>query len=272
VRHRSWAVAGPLVAAASLLVAAGCRTPLPVFEALPPGDPRPARLLQEWAQAAEARRGLRGRASIAVDSSDGSVRLRAKQILVLERPARMRVEILGLLNQTLAVLVTDGDRFELFDTQQRSYQSGEVTPALLWEQAHLALTPEEATDLLLGAPALDPELSPARAFEDAEGRVRLELVDLSGRLRQEASFDREGRLAGLDVFDEAGKRRWRAGFGDYAELDGVAFPHVLTIEVSAGRTRAEISLRDIELNPALPPDIFRLRAPRAGAGGSSREG
>lgn len=267
------------LAVAGLLLATACRTPLPALEPLLPGDPRPAALLSEWVQVAESRQGLRGRARIAVDSSDGSVSLRGKQVLVLERPAHMRVEILGLLNQTLAVLVTDGDRFELFNTQNRSYETGEVTAALLWEQAHLALTPEEAIDLLLGAPAIDPELRPSAAFGDAKGGVRLDLEDPSGRLRRRAGFDREGRLVSLEAFDESERELWQAEFRDYELLEGVAFPHVLDLEVTAGGTRAEISLRDVELNPELSPDIFRLRAPRAGAvvpkagaGGSSRDG
>lgn len=267
------------LAVAGLLAATACRTLPPTLEPLPPDDPRPAALLSEWVQIAESRQGLRGRARIAVDSNDGSVSLRGKQILVLERPAYMRVEILGLLNQTLAVLVTDGGRFELFNTQSRSYETGEVTAALLWEQAHLALTPEEAIDLLLAAPAIDPGLHPADAFGDDEGGVRLDLEDGSGSLRRRAGFDREGRLVSLEAFDDSERRLWRAEYQDYALLDGVPFPHVLDLEIASGGTRAEISLRDVELNPELSPDIFRLRAPqvgagvpKVGAGGSSRDG
>ena len=90
------------------------------------------------------RHALRGRARLAVDGGDGAVRLRGKQIVVLERPARLRVEVLGFLNQTVAVLTTDGERFELFRSGDRSYETGAVHPDLLWQEAHLALTPEEA--------------------------------------------------------------------------------------------------------------------------------
>jgi outer membrane lipoprotein-sorting protein len=51
-------------------------------------------------------------------------------------------------------------------------------------------------------------------------------------------------------------------------VDGQPFAHALTLDVAAGDTRAEISLRDVELNPELPPDIFRLRQPAAGDGGA----
>lgn len=260
-----------LVAAAGLAVGA-CRTPLPVLEPLPSGDPRPAALLAEWTREAEARRGLRGRARIAVDSEDGAVHLRARQILVLERPARLRVEILGLLGETLAVLVTDGDRFELFNAQDRSYETGEVTPALLWEQVHLALSPTEAVDLLLGAPTPGWDLHPAAAFADGEGGVRVDLADARGAVRRRVGFDGHGRLDRVEALDGRGRRLWRAEFRDYAPLEGVDFAHAVELEVEAGRTRAEISLRDVELNPELPPDIFRLRAPALGAGGSRRDG
>jgi hypothetical protein len=260
-----------LVAAAGLAVGA-CRTPLPRLEPLPSGDPRPAALLAAWTQGAEARRGLRGRARMAVDSEDGNVHLRARQILVLERPARLRVEVLGLLGQTRAVLVTDGDRFELFDTQDRSYRTGEVTPALLWEQVHLALSPAEAVDLLLGAPAPAGDLHPVAAFSDGEGGVRVDLADAAGAVRRRAGFDARGRLEWVEALDHRERRLWRAEFRDYAPVEGVDFAHAVALEVAAGDTRAEISLSDVELNPELPPDIFRLRAPALGAGGSRRDG
>ena len=82
-----------------------------------------------------ARRGLSGRARLAVDGHDGALRLRGSQRVALERPARLRVEVLGLFDQTLAVLVTDGERYQFFRANDRTWESGPVGPDLLWTHA-----------------------------------------------------------------------------------------------------------------------------------------
>jgi len=192
------------------------------------------------------------------------VRLRSRQVLVLERPARLRVEVLGLLGQTVVVLTTDGERFELFRAEDRSYETGLVHPHLLWEEAHLALAPEELVDLLLGFPTPDRSLAPVAALGDDAGRVTLEFADAEGRLSRRAGFDVEGRLRWLEVLDAVGTLLWRAEFDEYAAVGGEPFAHAVSLEVTAGSTRAEISLRDVELNPELSPDLFRLRAPQGG--------
>jgi len=201
---------------------------------------------------------MRGRAHLAVD---GEVRIRADQIVVLERPARLRVEVLGLLNQTAAVITTDGDRFEVFRSRDRSYDTGPVHPRLLWQEAHLALTPEEAVSVLLGAVVFGPGQAPVRAASIGDRRVRVDLVDTEQRLRRRAVFDAAARLRELVVYDGAGAARWTARFDDYAEVSGVPFAHHIVLDVSMGSSRVEISLRDVELNPELPPGIFHLRAP-----------
>jgi hypothetical protein len=253
----------------ALLGAGACATPAPTLAPLAADDPRPRALLDAWEQAARSRRALRGHARLAVDGGDGAVRLRGRQVLVLERPARLRVEILGFLDQTVAVLVTDGERFELFRAGDRSYETGEVHPGLLWEQAWLALTPQEAVDLLLGVPAPQPGLAPSRALGDERGGVRFDLADAQGRVRRRAEFDGEGRLRRLEVLDASGGLAWTARFDEYATVSGEAFAHAVSLDVTAGGTRAEIALRDVELNPELPPGVFQLRAREAAPGGGS---
>jgi hypothetical protein len=98
--------------------------------------------------------------------------------------------------------------------------------------------------------------------------VHLALLDAAGGTRRRAGFDAEGRLRSLEVLDAGGALLWRAEFDDYAPVDGVPFAHALALEVVAVGTRAEIFLRDVELNPELDPDIFRLRQPEAGEGGA----
>src|SRR5690606_24034801 len=123
--------------------ASACGAPRgPRATPLPAAGLRPAALLDALARAGEARRSLRAVARLAIDGPAGGGR--AKQILLLERPARLRVEVLGLLDQRVAVLTTDGAEYRLYRAADRSLTGGPVHDALLWEVAGLAVTPAQA--------------------------------------------------------------------------------------------------------------------------------
>lgn len=241
------------------LFAVSCRT-LPE-RVLEPDDPSALAVLAEWVDAADGRSGLRGRARIAVDSADRSIAVRGRQVLVVQRPARLRVEVLGFLNQTLAVIVTDGNRFEVLRTQDHSYETGELRPTLLWDEARIALTAEEVIAVLLGIPLPDPRWVPTRVAKDPKGLTSIDLADSAGVRKQRVSFGPHGLLIESQRFDDSGKRIWRARFDDYREIDGEWLAHEIELDVTTGMTHAEISLSDIELNPTLSDDLFRLRPP-----------
>ena len=100
----------------------------------------------------------------------------------------------------------------------------------------------------------------------------MDLVDSEQRVRRRVAFDSTDRLREFEVLDDDGVVLWRARFDDYSPVDGVPFAHEIVLDVTAGVVHVKISLRDVELNPELPPDIFRLRAPpgaesRGGEGG-----
>ena len=253
---------------ALLLAAAGCRT-APTRLPLAADDPRPSALLRAWQEGAESRRALRGSARLAVDGAGPPVR--ARQLLVVERPSRLRVEVQGLLSQTLAVLVTDGGRYQLFRAEDRSFESGEVHAGLLRQVASLDLTPEEAIDLVLGAPRLDAALAPSRAYRTGDGEIGVELADPEGHLRERRIFDAQGRLRGVERLSEDGDVAWSARFDDYQPVGGVPFAHAIRVEAERHATRAELVLSGVELNPALPADIFQLR-PAASGGQADGEG
>jgi len=251
-----------------LLAASGCRsaaTRLP----LPEGDPRPQAMLRAWQESADARHALRGNARLAVDGEGLAVR--ARQILVVERPSRLRVEVQGLLSQTIAVLVTDGPRYQLFRAEDGSLESGEVRPDLLWQVASLDLTPEQAIELVLGAPRLDASLAPVRASQTADGEISIELGDAAGRVWERRSFDVQGLLRGVERLGDDGEPIWSARFDQYQPLGSVPFAHAIRVEAARRSARAELVLSGVELNPVLPADIFRLQpagsGPRAGGMG-----
>ena len=96
-----------LALAAALLLQIGCRTLPSQVVRLAVDDPRPHALLADWTARAGELRSLRGSARVSLDGARGASF--ARQLLALERPARLRVEVLGLLNQRIAVLATEGD-------------------------------------------------------------------------------------------------------------------------------------------------------------------
>jgi len=215
-------------------------------------------LLEEWAELASQRQRLRGLARLAVDGYDGSVHLRGKQLVVLERPSRLRVEILGFLNQSLAVIATDGERFEVYRAEDQSYETGEVDEHLLWKEARIDLSPGEAVAVLLGVPISESLPAPANAVRDADGRIRIDLADSEGAVVQRVTFDPAGYLRVFEVLDASGDVVWVAQFDAYRDVDGSAFAHSIEVDVRSGMTHAEIAFRNVELNPDLPPETFRL--------------
>jgi hypothetical protein len=246
------------VGAAVLCWATACATPISSFRPLPPDDPQPAQLLANWAERASQRQRMRARARLAVDREDGSVQLRGKQRVVLERPSHMRVEVLGFLDQPLAVIATDGEGFEVYRAEDQSYQTGAVDEDLLWNEAGIDLTPDEAVAVLLGVPISEPLPAPENAVRDAQGRIRIDLPDDRGNIAERVIFDSEGNLHAFELLGDSGAVVWSAQFDAYRDVGGSPFAHSIEVDVRSGRTHAKILFSRVELNPDLPPGMFRL--------------
>jgi len=267
----SRAIAGlvPLLCTVGLLSA--CRTPPAPGVPLPDTDPRPAALLEAWAERTAGRVALRALADLDLDAPDLS--FDRPQRLAVARPARLRVEVLGLFDQIAAVVVTDGDTYQVYDARSGQLEEGAVGAHLLWRVARVDLEPAEAVDLVLGMPrpgaALDA--GDAQIFED--GAIAFSRVDGHGVVREQYRFDGAGRLAETARFDAAGALLWRARFSDYRAVVGplggeeefafeidLAFPRV--------EARARLDFAQVVLVDALPDALFALKLPgRTGRAG-----
>ena len=245
---------------ALVLLVAGCKS-LPVATPLPEGDARPEAWLASLAAASDARRSLRGVARVALSSPAGESR--SKQILVVARPARLRVEVQGLLGQLVAVLVSDGTRFALF--REGRVEEGEIRPALLYEVAGLPLRPEEAVEALLGVPSLGEAARRGPAATLSNGLLRVDLLDAAGAASRRLEFDAAARLRRLEVHAPDGSLVFQASYDDHRPAGGTSFPHEITLEFPSAAARAKVSFQWVELNPELPPGIFALDL--AGSGG-----
>lgn len=263
---------GPVALALALLaLGTGCRSVVPSTP-LPAGDPRPLAVLEAWRARAGERDALRAVARFAVDAEGAGVggadlSLRSRQRLWLARPAKLRVEVLGFFDTAVAVLATDGEHYAWLQSGERRYDSGPVYEDLLWDAAYLDLTPREAVEVILGVPWPDADLRADAAWAVGEG-VRIELSDATGRVRRVVEFGGSGELRRLEQRDADGRPAWEARFDDYVDLAGTPFARGVALRDAEGATRAALTLRDVELNPVLAPELFELRAPAdAGAEG-----
>jgi hypothetical protein len=256
-----------------LLFLAGCATPRLV--PLPADDPRPAALLARWRGQLGDREALRGTARLSVDAEQphaGDLHVRSKQRVVLARPARMRVEVQGLLGTTVAVLAVDDTRYEFFEADSHRFETGPVRPDLLWNAVRLDLTPAEAVGLLLGAPELPADLRILAAHDAGEGRMRITLGGPDGRAPlRSIELDGAARLRRYAVFSEAPVPDWTAELDAYDDVGGTPLAHRVSVETRSG-ARAVVSLSSLELNPPLAPDIFRLERLRPASGPVTGEG
>jgi hypothetical protein len=254
-----------VLVAAALVLLAGCRTPLvrgPIGP-LDPADARAQALLRELARLADERHALRGTLRLALDGPDGS--LRSTQAFVAEQPARLRVEVQGFLAQTIAVLVTDGDRFDLLRTAERTLHRGEVYPGLLFDVARIDLAPDEAVEVLLGVPRTPAGLAASAGQRLADGGARLDLADPTGAVLRSLEWGPDALLRRVEARSAGGALLWSADYADFRPLGSAGFAHKVDIHFPETRTDVRLEFDALELNPPLPDGIFVLSVPGVGA-------
>ena len=194
----------------------------------------------------DARQRLRAVGKLRVTSPDGSASVR--EVVLAERPARLRLESLNMLGQAATLLVTDGERFAFFDGKR--LEDGDAQPELLHKRLGLALAPGEAVRALLVAPLESDWLPTAILGRGGEREVRLPAESLR--------FAAGGELAAIAALDDDGEVRWLAEYAEWRDVPGGRYPFSLVLSFPETKLRAELELTDVELNPTLDPSLFRV--------------
>lgn len=207
-------------------------------------DAMRARVERAVAEATE-RQTLRatGKLRVAGPKGSGSV----KQVVLVERPTRLRLETLNVLGQAATMLVTDGARYAFFDG--KSLDDGDVSADVLRERLGLAFSPGEAVAALLCTP--QPVKWPPRAIL-ARGAERAVLLD-----DQSLRFAEDGELAAIEALDAQGAVLWTAEYAGWRDVPGGRYPFNVVLSFPDTKLRAELELSRAELNQPLDASLFR---------------
>ena len=275
------------------LVVSGCRTAPPVAiqitgTRLPNDDARAETVLGAYLDQVEARSALRGSARVLLEGPD--FKLNRPQRILVERPARLRFEVIGLFDQLVAMLVSDGRQFGFYDASSGRVSRGLVTPSLLWDLAKINLDPDEVVGLLLASPAPSYGIARASVWLEAEGRIalafawpdgdqrpgcgeasyRAALIEADCFVEEEALekggevffFDTDGTLSEMWALDSGGIIRFRSTFEDYAPIAGndsvEMFPNRITIRSPGVESEARFVWKRVMLTEELSDRFFMI--------------
>jgi hypothetical protein len=276
--------------------ASGCRTSSPPvdFETKLSGtllandDARAERVLRAYLELSNARTAMRGSARVALEGPD--FKLNRPQRILVERPARLRFEIVGLFDQIAAMLAVKGGEFGFFDASTGQVSHGRVTSSLLWDLAKIDLEIPEVVELLLGVPRPSPGLSRASNWLEVDGRIVLvfawtdrerpavcadagdlkffdpgcfvstDTLALGGELFY---FDVAGRLVELRSLDSGGVIRYRVTFEDYQAVangdSNFEFPNRTTIHSPGANSVARFDWKRVMFAEQLSDRFFEIR-------------
>ena len=197
----------------------------------------------------------------------GGERVRGTVQMLVERSGNLRFEAEVALQGTVAALAVDQGSFVFVDHQKKTYRQGRATPDDVASLIHIPLPAQAVAAILLGD-VFVPEGSQALDVGWERGADVLHLQTLDGAqlwvsLQQPApslpAWDVVA-VAGQPVFGQA---RWRVSFEDRQRWDGQALPALIRF-ADPGRSfddGVEIKVKERIVNPAFPPDAFRLVPP-----------
>lgn len=203
----------------------------------------------------QQRTSLQADVKLAVDGPETN--LRSNFILGTQQPSQLYIEIIGFMQQTLAILITDGHRYEFIRANGKSLKHGRVRSNLLWKAAAIPLPLEDTVGVVLGLPEWDSEESVLMTSESESGELTLLVSEPEGGYSQ-FTFDEMEHLVKVIQLDDERKVRWVVYYSNWKSLDGGDFPHEQAMDFPSARTQVRMSYRDVVLNPSFPDGFFAV--------------
>jgi outer membrane lipoprotein-sorting protein len=187
--------------------------------------------------------------------------LAAKQVVVVERPNRLRIEVMSAFGVSLQ-MVSDGVRVCAYHRGEQTYFHGRATRQNLARFTRLDLALPDLVDLVIGLPPHGPSIGhPTFAFEPplALWRVTTALAD-HGAFTLWFDPDRLLPTRALAVQPD-GKIAYNARFADYRPVSGVEVPRTVRFDLPEQDTKIELKYSNVSLNVELSPGLFYFDPP-----------
>lgn len=222
----------------------------------PQGQVTDARELFRLTQEAQGRVvTLQGDGKLRVESPQGSGTVSV--FLAASRPGLLRVEMFDFFNRPIAVLVTDGQRFGLLQSQENKYYQGPASPRNLSRFLPVALPSGELVSVMLGQVPFLPADRMTLALDEKERLYVLTLHrgEVSQVLHIHPKYLRVVRseVHGLPAYGLT--------YDNFKAEGELIFPHEVTLQAATADTSLTLRYTGITLNESPDLTLFDLTPP-----------
>ncbi len=198
------------------------------------------------------------------ERAKGVPRVTVKVQVFALRPDRLRLEVQGPLNSGAATLVTDGDRFSLYDTRQGRFFTGPAEPCNVARLIQVELAPTDIVAVLLGSVPLTGTPASVEWDQTNGGREILRLDGTDGATTR-VWLDHRNRTwdpLRAERRDAHGVVLWRVEHAEFTDQgNGVRLPTRTYVEDPRHQAAAFLRYREQSPNPELPVSGFMLEPP-----------
>ncbi len=234
-----------------LILLTGCIRPAdPVWTTLPTAD----QLLTRMASDSGQYLSLDGAAGVSLQSGDKYYS--TQQFLLLEKPNRLRADVLTGFGQLVLQMTSDGDVLSvLLNTSVPGrFLRGPASYENIVRFSRVPLKVEDLLKLLL----YDP---PVTAYQHSSVEMSADalMLVLSGSdQRQELLFDRQLQLIGCRYYS-GGKKYLSVDYQKFSEKD--QFPYTIEIAMPLEQTRVKMKFSELRVNGGIDIAQFSLEKP-----------
>lgn len=251
-------LAGWAALLALLWSVAGCAT-LPAYQ---PGvaitEDVGRSLLHDWLASSRRHDTLQGVAKVRVQTAERNVS--GTQVLLVERPDRLRAETLSPFGTPLLVMAADGRDLGVWLPGENLYYGGPATPENLSRFTRLPLHAADLVDILLARPPVIAHRQ-LTTFLLPAGGWRIELV--GGTRGQQLLFDGNRRLREVRYL-KGEELQLQLVYGD-AGPEPQALPRRIDLELPGEKVRASLTFTELVTDRPPQPGIFTLAIPAGAA-------
>ena len=198
---------------------------------------------------------IQGDAKLHVSSPQGSGTL--SMFVAISRPGLVHMETFDFFNRPVAALVSDGQRFGLYQTEGNLFYKGPASPENVSRFLPVVLPSEELVAVMLGQVPFIPAEKKTLELDRKEGVYVLKLYrgPVTQTLQVHPKFYRVVRseVRGVPGYDLA--------FDDFQGQGPQVFPKEVKLIAEVAQTELRLHYSDVSLNARPDLTLFELEPP-----------